>query len=172
MNSPAWNAPVSELVLSIATTAGRLDIVRALASTVERFQKGGDLMVTLWHQEPNGTFKDISRQAGLSRKEMGFASADFDHDGKRDLYLPGYGEMFSARSTPCGIRSRAGLLCGPMISTKTRAARTAWPTSTRINSLSICSPACDENGAVARCSIFRHHRLLKPAILLVPGPSS
>ncbi|HKU22438.1 MAG TPA: CRTAC1 family protein [Terriglobales bacterium] len=72
---------------------GRLDIVMVNGSTVDRYRQGGDPMVTLWHQEPNGTFTDISRRAGLTRKgwSMGVAVADFDNDGNLDLYVTGYG---------------------------------------------------------------------------------
>jgi hypothetical protein len=72
---------------------GRLDIVIANGSTVERYLKGGDPMVTLYHQEPNGTFKDITAQAGLTRLGwgMGVAVADYDNDGKLDLFVTGYG---------------------------------------------------------------------------------
>jgi hypothetical protein len=57
---------------------GRLDIVTVNGSTVDRYQKGGDPMVTLYHQEPDGTFKDITKQAGLTRLGwgMGVAVAD------------------------------------------------------------------------------------------------
>jgi len=66
---------------------GRLDIVMVNASTVERFRNGGDPLVTLWHQEPNGTFKDITAEAGLTRRGwgMGVAVADYDNDGWLDL---------------------------------------------------------------------------------------
>jgi hypothetical protein len=72
---------------------GRLDIVIADGSTVERYLKGGDPMVTLYHQEPNGTFKDVTAQAGLTRLGwgMGVAVADYDNDGKLDLFVTGYG---------------------------------------------------------------------------------
>ena len=71
---------------------GRLDIVLAGGSTVERMREGGDPMVTLYHQEPDGTFKDITREAGLMRRGwgMGVAVADYDNDGKLDLFVTGY----------------------------------------------------------------------------------
>jgi hypothetical protein len=72
---------------------GRLDIVLVNGSTIDRFRKGGDPMVTLYHQEPDGTFKDITKQAGLTRPGwgMGVAVADYDNDGKLDLFVTGYG---------------------------------------------------------------------------------
>jgi enediyne biosynthesis protein E4 len=71
---------------------GRLDIVLVNGSTVERLQQGGDPMVTLYHQEPDGTFKDITKEAGLTRLGwgMGVAVADYDNDGKLDLFVTGY----------------------------------------------------------------------------------
>jgi hypothetical protein len=72
---------------------GRLDIVIVNGSTVDRYLKGGDPMVTLYHQEPDGTFKDITKEAGLTRLGwgMGVAVADYDNDGKVDLFVTGYG---------------------------------------------------------------------------------
>jgi hypothetical protein len=72
---------------------GRLDIIMANGSSVERYRRGGDPMVTLWHQEADGRFKDITQQAGMTRKGwgMGVAVADFDNDGNLDLFVTGYG---------------------------------------------------------------------------------
>jgi hypothetical protein len=71
---------------------GRVDIVLVNGSTVERLQQGGDPMVTLYHQEPDGTFKDVTSEAGLTRKGwgMGVAVADYDNDGQLDLFVTGY----------------------------------------------------------------------------------
>src|SRR5262252_2458452 len=54
---------------------GRLDVILINGSTVERFRAGGDPMVTLYHQEADGTFKDITKEAGLARRgwSMGVA---------------------------------------------------------------------------------------------------
>src|SRR3984893_7011592 len=72
---------------------GRLDAVLVNGSTVERMRAGGDPLVTLYHQEADGTFKDITKEAGLTHRGwgMGVAVADYDNDGKLDLFVTGFG---------------------------------------------------------------------------------
>ncbi len=72
---------------------GKLDIVVVNGSTVDRFRQGGDLLMTLYHQDSDFHFTDITQQAGLTRKGwgMGVAVADFDNDGRLDLFVTGYG---------------------------------------------------------------------------------
>src|SRR5260370_2013180 len=50
---------------------GRLDVVLVNGSTVERFRAGGDPLVTLYHPEPDGTFKDLTTDAGLTHRGWG-----------------------------------------------------------------------------------------------------
>lgn len=73
---------------------GKLDIVMVNGSTVDRYrQSGGDALGTLWHQDADLKFTDVTQKAGLARKGwgMGVAVADFDNDGNLDLFVTGYG---------------------------------------------------------------------------------
>jgi enediyne biosynthesis protein E4 len=77
---------------------GKLDIITVNGSTVPRYRQGGDLMITLYHQDIDSTtdtpkFTDITKSAGLTHKGwgMGIAVADYDNDGLQDIYVTGYG---------------------------------------------------------------------------------
>jgi enediyne biosynthesis protein E4 len=73
---------------------GKLDIAAVNGSSVERYRaSGGDLLVTLYHQDSDLKFSNITQQAGLTHKGwgMGIAVADFDNDGKLDMYVTGFG---------------------------------------------------------------------------------
>ena len=72
---------------------GKLDIITVNGSTIDRYRQGGDPMITLYHQDSNFRFTDISRIAGLTRRGwgMGVAVADYDNDGLPDIYVTGFG---------------------------------------------------------------------------------
>ena len=72
---------------------GKLDIITVNGSTVERYPQGGDPMITLYHQDADLKFTDITKAAGVTRKGwgMGIAVADYDNDGLQDIFVTGYG---------------------------------------------------------------------------------
>jgi enediyne biosynthesis protein E4 len=75
---------------------GKLDLAVVNDSTIEQYRNGGDLMVTLYHQDGNASavhFTDVTKTSGLTARGWGMAIAigDYDNDGLPDMYVTGYG---------------------------------------------------------------------------------
>ena len=74
---------------------GKLDIAVVNDTTIEQYLRGGDPMITLYHQDSDSKihFTDVTRSAGLTTRGWGNAIAvgDYDNDGLPDLYVTGYG---------------------------------------------------------------------------------
>ena len=75
---------------------GQLDLAVVNDSTIEQYRKGGDLMITLYHQDGSSSaihFSDVTKASGLTTRGWGMAIAvgDYDNDGLPDLYVTGYG---------------------------------------------------------------------------------
>ena len=75
---------------------GKLDMAVVNDSTIDQYRRGGDLMITLYHQDGDSSathFTDVTKASGLTTRGWGMAIAvgDYDNDGLPDLYVTGYG---------------------------------------------------------------------------------
>jgi hypothetical protein len=78
-------------------------------------QPGAKVYPALYRNNQNGTFTDITRQAGLAVEMygMGAAAADYDNDGNVDVYVTGLGRNYLFRNTGGGkfvdVTDKAGV---------------------------------------------------------------
>lgn len=72
---------------------GRLDVFLTNAPTVESAKAGRFPACRLYHNQGDGTFTDVSENAGVAFRgwTMGVSVADYDNDGFVDLYLTNVG---------------------------------------------------------------------------------
>jgi hypothetical protein len=100
---------------------GKLDIAVVNDSTIASYEKGGEPMATLYHQDGtagNLHFSDITGAAGLTTRGWGAAIAvgDYDNDGLPDLYVTGFGHNVLYRNLgKCrfeDVTERAGVSVG------------------------------------------------------------
>src|SRR5439155_181413 len=71
----------------------------------------------LYHQNPDGTFTDVTEKAGLTgmpqnHYDMGVAVGDYDNDGFEDIYVTGYGGNTLYHNNGNGTFTETGLLAG------------------------------------------------------------
>src|SRR5579872_5143801 len=73
-----WDSVAGGIGLFDCDNDGKLDLVVVNDTNNDRYLNGGDLMITLYHQEKNGKFVDITKNSGLTRRGwgMGVAVAD------------------------------------------------------------------------------------------------
>jgi enediyne biosynthesis protein E4 len=69
-----------------------MDVLIVNGSTLENYKKGGDQMVALY-KNTGGTFVDVTREAGLTKRGwgMGACAGDYNNDGFTDIYVTAYG---------------------------------------------------------------------------------
>ena len=85
----------------------------------------------LFHQKKDGTFEDVTAQAGLEGVgySLGVAAGDFDNDGLEDLFVTSYGGNHLYRNIGNGrfadITAKAGV-GGPTVAGQTWSTSAAW----------------------------------------------
>ncbi len=80
---------------------GNLDVLLIRGSTIEQFStQGGDLTCALFRGDGKGRFSDVTQEAGLTRRGwgQGVAVADYNGDGRPDIFVAGYGGNLLYRS--------------------------------------------------------------------------
>ncbi|MCL6650282.1 MAG: CRTAC1 family protein, partial [Chloroflexi bacterium] len=89
---------------------GRLDLFLVNSSRLPGFTKLGPFYPALYRQMPDGTFKDVTREAGLAVDcyGMGVAVGDYDNDGDSDLYLTAFERCFLYRNMGDGTFTEVG----------------------------------------------------------------
>ena len=95
---------------------GYLDFYLVNSAATKAYTPRGPLAGALYRNHGDGTFQDVTRQAGVGAEGlfgMGAAVGDFDNDGRPDLYLAGYGRSILYRNNGDGtftdVTARAGV---------------------------------------------------------------
>jgi hypothetical protein len=94
---------------------GRLDIFLLQGGAYADGRRTSPLGNRLFHQEADGTFRDVGPSAGLAgtRYAVGVAAADFDNDGLVDLYVTNFGPNVLYRNRGGGrfedVSAKAGV---------------------------------------------------------------
>src|SRR5450631_1324648 len=95
---------------------GWLDIYLLNGSTLAAYQgKEPAPHAMLYHNNHDGTFSDVAETAGvaLGGWSAGPSWGDYDHDGRLDLFVPGYGKFDVDHHKSCDFEGTP-VACGPL----------------------------------------------------------
>jgi predicted nucleotidyltransferase len=87
---------------------GDLDALVVNGSTLDRHERGGDLMAALYRNDGDGRFTDVTDGSGLTRPGWGtgVCAADVDNDGFTDVYITAFGPNVLWHNTGTGTFTR------------------------------------------------------------------
>jgi hypothetical protein len=94
---------------------GWVDLAFSRGSSLEQWRAGTNPGPALYRNRGDGTFEDVTRRAGLTRGGwgVGVSAADYDNDGRVDLYLTNLGPDVLYRNNGDGtfadVTEKAGL---------------------------------------------------------------
>jgi enediyne biosynthesis protein E4 len=62
----------------------------------------------LFHNQHNGTFRDVTKEAGVNNTGFGTSAAwvDYDRDGKLDLFVCNYVQWVQTKDIYCSLDGR------------------------------------------------------------------
>ena len=102
-----------------ADVDGDLDALIVNGSRLDRLKRGGDLMASLYRNNGDGTFTDITTSSGLDRRGWGtgVCVGDVDNDGYSDVYITAFGPNVLWRNTGRGTFKPSGQAADPRWST-------------------------------------------------------
>ena len=95
---------------------GWVDLAFSRGSSLERWRKGDNPGPALYRNRRDGTFEDVTQKAGLTRGGwgVGVSAADYDNDGRVDVYLTNLGPDVLYRNNGDGtftdVTEQAGIL--------------------------------------------------------------
>ncbi len=102
---------------------GWLDVFLVNSSRLPGYQGRSPIHPALYRNQQDGTFIEVTREAGLAQETygMGIASADYDNDGDVDIYLTALGKNRLYRNQGDGTFEEVGDALG--------VSHAAWSTS-------------------------------------------
>jgi hypothetical protein len=96
---------------------GLMDLLVVNGSTLEHLKMGGDPIATLYKNNGDGTFTDVTAQSGILARGwgMGVCVADYDNNGTEDVYITGFGSSVLFRNNGDGTFTNVTMQSGARV---------------------------------------------------------